>query len=71
MDTVSLLLARGLDETHRDNAGWAPLHYSSFEGHTAVAEALLSAGASVNQTDNDGKHALVLAAQVNFLNLYG
>lgn len=26
------LLDRGLDETHRDNAGWTPLHYAAFEG---------------------------------------
>ena len=60
---MSFLLARGLDETHRDNAGWTPLHYASFEGHRAVAAALINSGARVNQTDNDGKHALVLAAQ--------
>ena len=62
-DTVRLLLDRGLDETHRDNAGWTPLHYAAFEGHKEVCESLLEAGARVNEVDNDGKHALVLAAQ--------
>lgn len=62
-ETVRLLLDRGLDETHRDNAGWTPLHYAAFEGHCEVCEALVEAGARVNEVDNDGKHALVLAAQ--------
>ena len=29
---VKVLLDRGLDEQHRDNAGWGPLHYAAFEG---------------------------------------
>lgn len=53
----------GLDEQHRDNSGWTPLHYAAFEGHVDVCEALLEAGAKVDETDNDGKGALMLAAQ--------
>lgn len=53
----------GLDEQHRDNSGWTPLHYAAFEGHIDVCEALLEAGAKIDETDNDGKSALMLAAQ--------
>ncbi|CAG0921394.1 unnamed protein product [Notodromas monacha] len=44
-EVVSLLLDRGLDEMHKDNSGWAPLHYASFEGHAEVCLQLLDAGA--------------------------
>lgn len=74
------LLDRGLDEQHRDNSGWTPLHYAAFEGdffilfvpfnkftfvsgHIDVCEALLEAGARIDETDNEGKAPLVLAAQ--------
>nr|CAD7404123.1 unnamed protein product [Timema cristinae] len=53
----------GLDEQHRDNSGWTPLHYAAFEGHHEVCEALLEAGARVDEADNDGKGPLLLAAQ--------
>lgn len=53
----------GLDEQHRDNSGWTPLHYAAFEGHIDVCEALLEAGAKIDEADNDGKGALMLAAQ--------
>ena len=33
---VRLLLNRGLDETHRDNAGWTPLHVAAYYGHKKV-----------------------------------
>ena len=33
---VSVLLDRGLDEQHRDNAGWGHLHYAAFEGHSII-----------------------------------
>jgi ankyrin repeat protein len=52
---VRLLLARGLDEGHRDDAGWTPLHYAAFEGHQEVREVLVEAGAKINEVDNDGK----------------
>ena len=34
---VRQLLDRGLDELHRDNAGWTPLHIAAFEGHIEVS----------------------------------
>ena len=57
------LIIIGLDEQHRDNSGWTPLHYAAFEGHIDVCEALLEAGAKIDEADNDGKGALMLAAQ--------
>ena len=33
---VRLLLDRGMDELHRDNAGWTPMHFAAFEGHKEV-----------------------------------
>lgn len=32
VEVVRQLLDRGLDEQHRDNSGWTPLHYAAFEG---------------------------------------
>nr|XP_032525630.1 ankyrin repeat domain-containing protein 50 [Danaus plexippus plexippus] len=63
VEVVRQLLDRGLDEHHRDNSGWTPLHYAAFEGHIEVCEALLEAGAKVDEADNDGKGPLMLAAQ--------
>ena len=37
---LQVLLDRGLDENHRDNAGWGPLHYASFEGHSVIVKLL-------------------------------
>lgn len=58
-----------MDEQHRDNSGWTPLHYAAFEGHTEVCRVLLEAGAKVDQTDNDGKAPLMLAAQEGHVSL--
>lgn len=53
----------GLDEQHRDNSGWTPLHYACLEGHREVVTALIEGGAQVDQTDNDSRAPLLLAAQ--------
>ena len=42
------------------HAGWLPLWRAAAYGHTATAEALLVAGASVNLQDNDGAGAPAL-----------
>ncbi|KAJ8956111.1 hypothetical protein NQ318_016565 [Aromia moschata] len=57
VEVVRQLLDRGLDEQHRDNSGWTPLHYAAFEGPS------LEAGARIDETDNEGKAPLALAAQ--------
>jgi ankyrin repeat protein len=69
VSVVRLLLARGLDEGHRENAGWTPLHYAAFEGHQEVREVLVEAGAKINEVDNDGKHSLCLASQEGHINV--
>ncbi len=63
LETVRQLLDRGLDETHRDNAGWTPLHYASFEGYADICTQLVESGAKIDECDNEGKTALHLAAQ--------
>lgn len=57
------MLDRGLDETHRDNAGWTALHYASFEGYDDVCLQLIEAGAKIYECDNEGKNAVHIAAQ--------
>lgn len=57
------LLDRGLDETHRDNAGWTPLHYAAFEGYADICIQLVESGAKIDECDNEGKTPLHLAAQ--------
>lgn len=52
-----------MDETHRDNAGWTPLHYASFEGYADICTQLVESGAKIDECDNEGKTALHLAAQ--------
>ena len=37
---LQVLLDRGLDENHRDNAGWGPLHYAAFEGHSIIIKVI-------------------------------
>ena len=58
---VQVLLDRGLDENHRDNAGWGPLHYAAFEGHSIIVRLVGGAGAELDMLDCDGKSALHLA----------
>ena len=40
-DIVRELLARGMDEQHRDNDGQTPLHLAAQEGHNEVRRVLL------------------------------
>lgn len=57
------MIVLGLDEQHRDNSGWTPLHYACLEGHSEVVTALIEGGAQVDQADNDSRAPLLLAAQ--------
>lgn len=52
-----------MDETHRDNAGWTPLHYAAFEGYEDICCQLIEAGAKIYECDNEGKNPLHIAAQ--------
>lgn len=63
---VGKLMQRGLDEMHRDNAGWTPLHEAAHNGHLRVAEMLLDYGGGselLDAGDNDGRTSLHVACQ--------
>lgn len=65
VEVVRALLDRGLDENHKDDLGWTPLHAAACEGHRAVCGALTEQGSvlRVAEMDNEGRTALILAAQ--------
>lgn len=63
-EATELLLKSGANPNHSFNkAGYTLLMDSSFEGNIEVSKALLSAKASVNLQDKDGKSALHYAAK--------
>ena len=53
------------DTTEYGN-GWCPLHYACYKGHEKIVNELLSRGARVNMTNDDGFTPLFYAAQQNF-----
>ena len=58
---VELLLAAGTKAVVPNHTGSSPLHYASTIGYISAIRLLLSAGAIVNQRNNDRKTALDLA----------
>ncbi|XP_031753292.1 ankyrin repeat domain-containing protein 50-like isoform X3 [Xenopus tropicalis] len=62
-EAVRVLLERGLDENHRDQLGWAPLHWAACEGRRNSCRALVDGGAKVSARDREGCTPLHLAAQ--------
>ncbi|KAM4797642.1 LOW QUALITY PROTEIN: ankyrin repeat domain-containing protein 50-like [Urocitellus parryii] len=63
VEVVRTLLDRGLDENHRDDAGWTPLHMAAFGGHRLICEALIEQGARTNEIDHDCRIPFILASQ--------
>ncbi|KAM3862137.1 uncharacterized protein ankrd50l [Diretmus argenteus] len=65
VESVRALLDRGLDENHKDDLGWTPLHAAACEGYRAVCAALTEQGsmARVGEMDIEGRTPLILAAQ--------
>ncbi|XP_068186093.1 ankyrin repeat domain-containing protein 50 isoform X2 [Antennarius striatus] len=65
VELVHALLDRGLDENHKDDLGWTPLHAAACDGHRAVCAALTEQGsmARVGEMDIEGRIPLILAAQ--------
>eukprot|EP00808_Paulinella_micropora_P002879 g63606.t1 len=61
LQRVKDLLAQGVSADSKDRYGRPALVNAGANGHTAVAEALLTARANVNATDRRGKTALDLA----------
>ena len=44
---LAALMERGLDEMHRDNSGWTPLHEAACAPHLEIAQMLLDYGSEV------------------------
>ncbi|XP_029497434.1 ankyrin repeat domain-containing protein 50-like [Oncorhynchus nerka] len=65
VEVVRALLDRGLDENHKDDLGWTPLHAAACEGHRGVCAVLTERGsmARVGEMDIEGRTPLILAAQ--------
>ena len=53
---VSASVCFGLDEQHRNNAGWGHVHYAAFEGHSIIVKLL---GDGVNSVDGGSRSALL------------
>lgn len=65
VEVVRALLDRGLDENHKDDLGWTPLHTAACEGHKSICTVLTEQGsmARVGELDVEGRTPLILAAQ--------
>ncbi|KAM6111212.1 protein phosphatase 1 regulatory subunit 27 [Pterocles gutturalis] len=55
LDCVKLLVKYGADIHQRDENGWTPLHMACSDGFPAIARYLLSLGASLEATTDDGE----------------
>ncbi|KAK3543653.1 hypothetical protein QTP70_025980, partial [Hemibagrus guttatus] len=65
VEVVRALLDRGLDENHKDDLGWTPLHAAACEGHKSICTVLTEQAsmARVGELDVEGRTPLILAAQ--------
>ncbi|NXM68195.1 PPR27 phosphatase, partial [Serilophus lunatus] len=52
---VKLLVKHGADIHQRDEKGWTPLHMACSDGYADIARYLLSLGASLEATTDDGE----------------
>ena len=69
VDTVLLLLDRGVDVQHTNKNGHSPLLVASCCGHTNIVRLLLDRGANVHQADNRGQSPLCLASALGHVEI--
>ncbi|NXH56697.1 PPR27 phosphatase, partial [Rhabdornis inornatus] len=55
LECVKLLVKYGADIHQRDENGWTPLHMACSDGYADIARYLLSLGASLEATTDDGE----------------
>ena len=68
-EVLAQLTDRGLDEMHRDNFGWTPLHEAAFAGHLEIVNMLLDYGSEIDACDNDGKTSMFYCCQEGHLDM--
>ncbi len=61
LETIELLIKKGVDVNSKDKSGYTPLHWAARWGYTEVAQALITAGADVKAKDDMLKTPLDLA----------
>ncbi len=66
---VRMLMNRDLDEMHRDNYGWTPLHEATYNEHLNICLMLLNYGSEIDACDNNGKTCLYMACEQANLDL--
>src|SRR5579883_331789 len=62
VEGVRAMLARGVDVNQRDSKGWSPLVTAAGRGQREIVEALLTAGASPNSTEQYQTNSGLIAA---------
>ena len=62
VDDIGQLRQQGADPQPRDSNGRTPLHVAAFQGHSSVAQALITAGADPGLLDNQRYDAVTIAA---------
>jgi len=69
LSEVKELLEKGANPNARDEEGFTPLHYASFNGCASVAKLLLDSGADPNVGSKEGWTPLHLAASNGFTDI--
>jgi hypothetical protein len=70
-DSMTALLASGLNPDTRDRFGRTALHAAALLAQSDLARYLLSRGAAINSTDSEGRTPLMLSASLGGMNFFG